>query len=119
MTKGRITYNDTGSECWFEGTFENGQWNVGSYKKGPAVYKGAFIDQAMDGEYEVKWDNGITYNGRVEDNKLHGNGVMEFEEGNIQKIEGIWTNDTLTKCNMLTMRDGSTANNYNPVTGKL
>lgn len=86
MTDGKITYHDTGTDCWFEGTFENGQWNVGSYKKGPAVYTGKFVDQAMAGEYKVKWDNGITYEGTIENNKLHGNGTMTFEEGNILTI---------------------------------
>ena len=44
---------------------------------------------------------------------------MTFEDGNIQTIEGTWNNDTLTKCSKLTMRDGSTADNYDPVSGKL
>ena len=73
----------------------------------------------MEGNYKVTWDNGIEYDGMIEDNKLHGEGSMTFNDGNILKIEGVWTNDTLTKCNMLTMRDGSTADNYDPVSGKL
>ena len=67
----------------------------------------------------VTWENGIKYDGKVVDNKLEGPGVMTFDDGNIATIEGVWTNDTLTTCNMLTMRDGSTANNYDPVSGKL
>ena len=119
MTTGKITYHDTGNDCYFEGTFENGQWDVGIYKKGPAHYKGTFVNQQMEGHYIVTWDNGIKYDGQVVDNKLEGPGVMTFDDGNIATIDGIWTNDTLTKCNMLTMRDGSTANNYDPISGKL
>ena len=90
MTTGKITYHDTGNDCWFEGTFENGQWDVGSYKKGPATYKGKFLNQSMEGSYKVTWDNGIEYEGMIEDNKLHGEGSMTFNDGNILKIEGVW-----------------------------
>ena len=44
---------------------------------------------------------------------------MTFTEGNIAKINGVWTNDTLETCNLLTMRDKSTATNYVPSEGKL
>ena len=73
----------------------------------------------MQGNYVVTWDNGIKYEGAIEDNKLHGEGTMTFDDGNIKTIQGEWQNDTLTTCKLLTMRDGSTATNYNPVTGKL
>ena len=119
MVSGKITYNNTGDDCYFEGTFNNGSWNVGTYKKGPAYYTGTFVDQAMEGQYKVQWENGIVYEGAIVDNKLHGDGIMTFTEGNISSIEGTWQVDTLTTCRLLTMRDGSTATNYDPVAGKL
>ena len=73
----------------------------------------------MEGRYKINWDDGIEYEGYIEDNKLNGDGTMTFDDGSIWKIEGVWENDTLTKCNLLTMRDGSTANNYDPISGKL
>ena len=44
---------------------------------------------------------------------------MTFKEGNIEKINGVWANDTLVDCKLLTMRDKSTATNYRPSEGKL
>ena len=44
---------------------------------------------------------------------------MTFKEGNIEKINGVWANDTLATCKLLTMRDKSTATNYMPSEGKL
>ena len=44
---------------------------------------------------------------------------MTFKEGNIEKINGVWANDTLVDCKLLTMRDKSTATNYVPSEGKL
>lgn len=44
---------------------------------------------------------------------------MIFSEGNIAQIEGTWNNDNLESCKLLTMRDGSTATNYQPKAGKL
>lgn len=119
MTNGKITYHDSGNDCHFTGTFKDGQWDVGIYKKGPATYDGKFVNQGMEGEYTVTWDNGIQYVGTIHDNKLHGAGEMTFNDGNILKIKGTWTNDTLTACELLTMRDGSTADNYDPQSGKL
>ena len=63
---------------------------MGEYKKGPAIYKGKFHDQAMQGEYVVTWENGIQYEGLIEDNKLHGAGTMTFNDGNIKTIQGVW-----------------------------
>lgn len=73
----------------------------------------------MNGKFKVEWTSGISYNGMIEANKLHGEGVMTFKEGNIASIKGVWANDTLEQCNLLTMRDGSTATNYKPSEGKL
>lgn len=73
----------------------------------------------MNGKYKVEWTSGISFNGQIKDNKLHGEGEMTFKEGNIAKIKGVWDNDTLETCKLLTMRDGSTATNYKPSQGKL
>ena len=73
----------------------------------------------MNGRFKVEWTSGITYNGMIAANKLDGEGEMIFKEGNISKIQGVWANDTLEKCNLLTMRDNSTATNYVPSEGKL
>ena len=119
MTDGMIKYENTGGECWFKGTFKNGSWCKGVYKKGPATYEGIFVDQKMNGTYKVSWTSGINYQGQLEENKLHGEGEMTFKEGNIAKIKGVWNNDTLEQCTLLTMRDGSSATNYMPSQGKL
>ena len=66
MTKGKLDYLQAGGECWFEGTFQNGTWHKGSYKKGSAVYTGIFENQAMNGKFKVVWTSGITYDGQIE-----------------------------------------------------
>lgn len=117
MREGKIKYfsgQPLIDECSFEGTFENNQWKEGKYKKGLATYKGTFANQTMNGYYTVTWDNGIVYNGNIKDNKLHGEGEMTFPEGNIKKVEGVWANDQMETCKMMTMANGSTADNYNP-----
>ena len=84
MTQGRMTYPNAAQECWFEGTFMNNQWDKGRYKKGPAIYEGTFDSQTMNGYFKVEWEtNGIRYEGQVKANKLHGEGEMSFENGNI------------------------------------
>ena len=84
MTQGRMTYPQAASECWFEGTFTNNQWDKGRYKKGPAVYEGTFDNQTMNGYFKVEWEtSGIRYEGQVKANKLHGEGEMSFNDGNI------------------------------------
>ena len=83
------------------------------------MYEGIFENQSMNGKFKVEWTSGIIYNGQIEANKLHGEGEMTFKEGNIAKIKGVWANDTLETCNLLTMRDNSTATNYVPSEGKL
>jgi len=70
-------------------------------------------------DYEVKWRNGITYRGKLRNNKLHGPGVMTFEGSNIREVRGTWENDVIASCEFLTMSDGSTATNYHPLKGKL
>ena len=65
MTKGKLEYLQAGGECWFDGTFLNGTWHKGSYKKGSAVYTGTFVNQAMNGNYKVEWTSGITYVGEI------------------------------------------------------
>ena len=84
MTKGKLEYLQAGGECWFEGTFLNGSWHDGTYKKGSAEYKGIFTNQTMNGKFKVEWKtSGITYDGDIKDNKLNGEGTMTFKEGNI------------------------------------
>ena len=120
LSKGKITYlGQSGGECWFDGTFKNGQWHKGKYMKGQAMYEGIFHDQQMNGKFTVTWPSGVKYVGQLQNNKLHGEGVMTFKEGNIAEIKGTWEADNLVKSNLLTMRDGSTATNYDPATGKL
>ena len=119
MTDGRISYPKAESECWFEGSFTNDQWNKGKYKKGPALYEGTFDNQRMNGYFTVEWAGGIRYEGLIRENKLHGDGEMSFKDGNIAQIQGVWADDTLQKSSLLVMRDGSTATNYDPSKGKL
>ena len=44
---------------------------------------------------------------------------MNFTQGNIKSIKGVWNQDTLETCSLLTMKDESTATNYVPSSGKL
>ena len=64
MTKGRITYPKAEVETWFKGTFLNGQWDKGVYRKGPVLYEGTFINQEIDGFFKIIWETtGIIYEG--------------------------------------------------------
>ena len=119
MTKGKIEYLQTGAECWFDGTFKNNQWDKGRYKKGPAIYQGVFLNQAMNGKFKIEWQSGIKYFGMVEGNKLHGEGEMTLPEGEIAQLKGVWKDDQLERCTLLKKRDGTTATNYVPNAGKL
>lgn len=114
MTKGKITYLKTGTDCWFEGTFKDGSWHEGVYRNGNATYEGTFVNQTINGVYFVQWTTGITYEGSIQANKLHGEGVMTFPQGKIAKIKGTWAEDELVSCELLTMQDGSTATNFVP-----
>ena len=41
----------------------------------------------MHGNFDVKWQSGITYSGPLDNNKLSGVGVMSFPDGyNIEEI---------------------------------
>lgn len=73
----------------------------------------------MNGYFKVEWEGGIRYEGLVKENKLHGEGEMSYNDGNIAQIKGVWDNDTVQTCSLLVMRDGSTATNYKPTKGKL
>jgi len=44
---------------------------------------------------------------------------MTFAEGKIAQIKGTWNTDSLESSKLLTMREGSTATNYQPREGKL
>ena len=44
MTEGKLEYLQAGGECWFDGTFANGSWHKGTYKKGSAEYTGTFAN---------------------------------------------------------------------------
>ena len=87
-----MTYPLAEEETWFEGTFLNNKWDKGLYKKGSVTYEGTFVDQQMTGNFKVEWANtGIRYEGMVKDGKLHGEGVIFFnDESNIAQIEGVW-----------------------------
>ena len=44
---------------------------------------------------------------------------MEFVDGEIASIEGTWKEDDLISCELLIMRNGNTATNYDPKRGHL
>ena len=44
MTEGKLEYLQAGGETWFDGTFANGSWHKGTYKKGSAEYTGTFAN---------------------------------------------------------------------------
>lgn len=111
FVSGKLTYSDT---CWFDGTFENEQFKHGTFHNNSVEYRGSFKGQTMVGEFSVKWPSNIKYVGPVSNNKLNGKGVMTFPDGvgNIKQVEGTWENDQLIQCDLLTMHDGSTADNF-------
>ena len=114
MSKGKIDYSESaGAECWFDGTFKDGKWDTGKYKKGTATYEGSFQDQTMNGKYKVTWNSGIVYNGLIRENKLNGEGVMNFPKGsgNIDSIKGVWNDDTLESSSLITMKEVTDATN--------
>ena len=45
MIEGKITYLQTGEECWFDGTFKDNKWDTGTLRKGQATYTGTFVNQ--------------------------------------------------------------------------
>ena len=73
----------------------------------------------MTGKFEIWWDSGAYYNGDLANSKLCGKGFMTFTTGKIRRIEGQWDNNKMTKCDLITMDDESTATNYQPETGLL
>lgn len=119
MVEGKIAYPNQEGDCFFEGHFRNNSWYQGVYKRGTTTYEGTFENQKMDGEYKVTWASGIVYVGAVKNNKLEGQGVMTFAQGNIAEIKGVWRADELERCELLTMKNGATATNYNPKKGRL
>ena len=115
MSKGKVTYlEQAGGECSFEGTFKGNQWGKGIYTKGGATYEGTFADQTMKGKFKITWPSKVVYEGGVQNNELHGEGVMTFPPGHgkIKEVKGTWKSD-LEKCALLTMENGDTATNYN------
>ena len=74
----------------------------------------------MSGEFTVEWTaTGTVYKGLLQDDKLHGDGLLTFKEGAIASIDGTWNQGELETCRLMTRRDESTATNYQPSSGKL
>ena len=122
MAMGKISYLKVGGTCNFEGTFKaDGSWDTGTYRKGAANYTGTFTDgQNMTGRFTIEWINSeIKYDGMVKNNKLHGDGIMTFKKSKIRELVGTWEDDKMKTCSKVTLEDGSTATNYNPITGQL
>lgn len=120
MVKGTITYLKAEVDTFFTGTFKNGQWHIGIFTKGHTTYEGLFENNAMTGKFLVKWlETGKRYDGYLQNDKLHGEGELSFEWGEIALIKGTWSEGELQKCTLLTRRDGSTADNYEVSSGKL
>ena len=74
----------------------------------------------MSGNFTVEWTTtGTVYRGQLQDDKLHGDGLLTYKEGSIASIDGTWNQGELETCKLMTRRDESTATNYQISSGKL
>lgn len=126
MAKGTIEYlkagKEQGMDLLFTGTFRDGQWLAGKFTRGTTTYEGHFDGQTMkmNGKFLVEWtDTGAVYDGFLQDDQMHGEGVLTYKEGEIAMIEGTWNAGVLETCKLLKRRDGSTADNFQASSGKL
>ena len=89
LRHGKGTFK-SGNGIFYEGEWKNGLKNgKGKIIQGNMELEGEWIDDILNGKCRIKWKSGNLFDGKLQNNKMNGNGYMIWNNKN-EKYTGMW-----------------------------